>query len=208
MAVWDFAMPSPLHLCRAFHNSWASWTASEARLRIATSASDTTPLPAEAIHAPPLPPPVDTVYCSTDAGFSGPDRSPTFGFYVRSMDGAFVAAASGPLACPYDPLLAEAMAIHEALSWLQEHNYHNVQILSDCAVLVASFRDAGSYRSYLGIVLDSCLRLINSFPACSVKFVRRGSNLVAHALAKHVSAVEARTVWRDSLPPFISPAMI
>ncbi|XP_019184025.1 PREDICTED: phytosulfokine receptor 1-like [Ipomoea nil] len=43
------------------------------------------------------------------------------------------------------------MAIREALSWLQDHSYHNVQILSDCAVLVANFRDASSYRSYLGL---------------------------------------------------------
>ncbi|XP_019161457.1 PREDICTED: uncharacterized protein LOC109158091 [Ipomoea nil] len=205
MAVWELALPTPLHICHAFQSTWAAWNSSNAR-RHTASPPLAAPLPpafADRSHAVP----VDAVVCNTDAGFYGSDYSPTYGFYVRSMEGAFVAATNGPLLCPYDPLLAEAMAIREALSWLQEHNYHNVEIFSDYAVLVSSFRDASSFRLYLGVVLDSCLRLIRSFASCSIKFVRRDTNSVAHALAKHVSVVEARTVWRDTLPSFIVTTM-
>ncbi|XP_019183829.1 PREDICTED: uncharacterized protein LOC109178743 [Ipomoea nil] len=202
MAVWDLALPSPLHLCASFQRSWAAWSLSTAHGRTVGSPPVAT-MPHALSDLQALQLPHGTVLCSIDAGFYGAQHSPTFGFYIRSLDGVFVAAANGPLSCPYDPLLAEAMAIREALSWLQDHNYQNVLMLSDCAVLVASFRDASSYRSYLGIVLDSCLRLINSFSACSIKFVRRGTNMVAHALAKHVGAVQTRSVWREALPPFI-----
>ncbi|XP_019153623.1 PREDICTED: uncharacterized protein LOC109150171 [Ipomoea nil] len=210
MAVWNLALPSPIHLCVSFHRTWSAWTKSTAHGSVAPLPSHITALPSPASellpamqHEPAASLPHNAVLCSTDAGFYGSQHAPTFGFYVRSPGGVFIAAVNGPLSCPYDRLLAEAMAIREALSWLQDHNYHNIVILTDCAVLVDSFRDVTSYRSYLGIILDSCSRLLNSFSAHSIKFVRRGTNLVAHALAKHVGAIHARSVWRDSLPSFI-----
>ncbi|XP_019177676.1 PREDICTED: uncharacterized protein LOC109172888 [Ipomoea nil] len=163
-AVWDLVLPSPIHLCAAFQRTWAAWTAH------GKPAEMMSPHPAMQQHTntpATAPLPHDAVLCSTDAGFYGSQHAPTFGFYVRNPGGAFVAAVNGPLSYPYDPLLAEAMAIREALSWLQDHNFQNIVILTDCA------------------------------------FVRRGTNLVAHALAKHVGAVHTRSVWTESLPPYI-----
>ncbi|XP_019158573.1 PREDICTED: uncharacterized protein LOC109155343 [Ipomoea nil] len=203
MAVWDLALPSPLHLCVAFQHTWAAWNLNTTHGRAAALPPLLLAMQHDTLHQAAASLPHDAVLCSTDADFYGSQHAPTFGFYVRSPEGVFVAAVNGPLSCPYDPLLAEAMTIREALSWLQDHNYHNIVILSDCAVLVDSFWDVSSYCSYLGIILDSCLRLFNSFSTYSIKFVRRGTNLVAHALAKHVGAVHARSVWRESLPSFI-----
>ncbi|XP_019155928.1 PREDICTED: uncharacterized protein LOC109152735 [Ipomoea nil] len=210
MAVWDFALPIPTQLCASSHRAWAAWSSSNALGSPTRSTSTQAALPQlphgvlhSRQHQAAASLPQDAVICSTDAGFYGPQHAPTFGFYVRSPEGVFIAAVNDPITCPYDTLLAEAMAIREALSWLHDHNYHNIVILTDCAVLVDSFRDINSYRSYLGIVLDSCLRLFNSFPVHSIQFVRRGTNLVAHALAKHVRAVHERSVWTESLPSFI-----
>ncbi|XP_019190784.1 PREDICTED: uncharacterized protein LOC109185260 [Ipomoea nil] len=207
MVVWDFVLPTPSHLCHGFHGTWSAWASNN------TPAAP--PIPAAPlVPAAPLLPtapematwlPLDAIICYADAGFHG--TSPSFGFYVCSTEGGFVAATNGPLICPYDPLLVEAMAVREALSWLQEHNFHNVVIFSDCAVLVSCFRNASSYRSYLGVILDSCLHLFRSFHSCSIKFVHRDANTVAHALAKHGSAVDTRTVWRDFPPSFVSSSV-
>ncbi|XP_019176885.1 PREDICTED: uncharacterized protein LOC109172193 [Ipomoea nil] len=162
MAVWDLALPNPSQLCASFHRTWAVWIKSNAHDSVAPLLPIATALPQPLsevspaiLHEAAASLAHNTVICSTNAGFYGSQHAPTFGFYVRNPEGVFIAAVNGPLSCPYDPLLAEAMAIREALSWLQDHNYHSIVILTDCAVLVDSFRDVSLFRSYLGIVLDS-----------------------------------------------------
>ncbi|XP_019150981.1 PREDICTED: uncharacterized protein LOC109147777 [Ipomoea nil] len=118
MAVWDLALPSPIHLCVSFHRTWSAWTKSTVHGSVAPLPSHITALPSPASEVLPAMQhedaaslPHDAVLCSTDAGFYGSQHAPTFGFYVRSPEGVFIAAVNGPLSCPYDPLLAEAMAI-------------------------------------------------------------------------------------------------
>ncbi|XP_019166879.1 PREDICTED: uncharacterized protein LOC109162647 [Ipomoea nil] len=123
MAVWNSLLPTPSHLCHAFHGIWTAWSLINSPA--ATVVPDAPPEPAAPLDpaAPLVPPasllppvpevstslPLGVVSCYADAGFHG--TSPSFGFYVCSAQGGFLAAANGPLICPYDPLLAEAMAI-------------------------------------------------------------------------------------------------
>ncbi|XP_019197070.1 PREDICTED: uncharacterized protein LOC109190922 [Ipomoea nil] len=213
MAVWDSFLPTPTHLCHTFHGYWFAYSTSYSP--IAPAVPPAVPqlptvqaLPATLQPAAVLPVALETplppggIYCFTDAGFHG--ASPSYGFFACNAHGGLEAAANEPLICPNDPLLAEAMAVREALSWLRDHGFQNVAVYSDCAVLVSSFRDVTTYRSYLGIILDSCLQLFRSFHSCSIKFVRRDANTVAHALAKHSSAIDSHSVWRDYLPSFVS----
>ncbi|XP_019178981.1 PREDICTED: uncharacterized protein LOC109174171 [Ipomoea nil] len=218
MAVWDSFLPTPSHLCHAFHGYWSAYSTFHPPAAPSASPAPVPPvvpqepavhpLPAAHLPATVLPAvsestllPPGGVFCFTDAGFPG--ASPTYGFYICNAHGGLEAAANGPLICPNDPLLAEAMAVREALSWLRDHDFQDVVIFTDCAVLVSSFHDVTTYRSYLGIILDSCLQLFRSFHSCSIKFVRRDANTVAHALAKHISAPDSHSVWRGFLPSFV-----
>ncbi|XP_019183947.1 PREDICTED: uncharacterized protein LOC109178852 [Ipomoea nil] len=196
-AVWDGCLPVPFVVVRRFTARWASWTATEQH-RSTTRVS----------HAPPGPASVldDGVICRVDAGFHGPNHAPAFGFVVQEMDGAFVAAGNGPLICPYDPLLAEAMALYEALSWLRNNGFSKVSVYTDSLVLVSSLNHASSFRTYFGYVLHSCNHLLAAMTRSVVIHVRRDAIQVAHVMAKHVTASLARSLWRD-VSPFLEPGM-
>ncbi|XP_019154646.1 PREDICTED: uncharacterized protein LOC109151183 [Ipomoea nil] len=197
-AVWDGYLPMPGVVVRRFTVKWNSWTTVEQQRRITPRAHE------PASTATMLD---DGVVCHVDAGFNGPTQAPAYGFVVHEKDGTFVAAGNGPLICPYDPLLAEAMAMREVLSWLRENGYSRILVCSDSLVLVSSLKHARSFRTYFGNVLLDCNRLLSAMTRSVVIHVRRGELQDAHVMAKHVNASLARTVWRDLPHSFLEPGM-
>ncbi|XP_019156834.1 PREDICTED: uncharacterized protein LOC109153396 [Ipomoea nil] len=191
-AVWSNFLPTPTALCSSLLSCWAAWKAHGAGSR-------------ESQCAPVMHANNDQrgVACYVDAAFHDSNRQPTYGFMVLEEDGSYIAAANGPLVCPYDPVMAEAMAVTEALSWLKNNGYSAVRLFTDSTVLVSSIRDARFFRSYFGFILDSCIRLISAMPGTVVSFVRRNANIAAHTLAKHASAPVGSSVWRDGPPHFL-----
>ncbi|XP_019170961.1 PREDICTED: uncharacterized protein LOC109166463 [Ipomoea nil] len=197
-AVWDGCLPLPMVVVRRFTAKWASWTTAEQQ-RITTRVLCVAPDPAPVVD--------DGVLCRVDAGFHGPNHVPAYGFVVQEKDGIFVAAGNGPLTCPYDPLLAEAMALCEALSWLRNNGYSRVSVYTDSLVLVSSLKHASSFRTYFGFVLQACNRLLDQMSRSAVIHVRRDAIQAAHVMAKHVSASLSRSLWRDIPPAFLEPGM-
>ncbi|XP_019167878.1 PREDICTED: uncharacterized protein LOC109163584 [Ipomoea nil] len=201
-AVWEGSLPTPLLLLRRHAASWTAWTNCEQRRVEACSRytiQHSTAAPAQSTHA------AAAFHCFVDAGFHGTHHAPAYGFVVLDGDSSFVAAANGPLVCQYDPPLAEAMALYEALYWLKDNGYSGGRIYTDSSVLVSGLNDASSFRNYFGFTLLSCNRLINAMPGTLVCFVSRDVNHVAHSLSKHVTAVAGRSLWRDIPPAFILP---
>ncbi|XP_019184794.1 PREDICTED: uncharacterized protein LOC109179753 [Ipomoea nil] len=197
-AVWNGCLPMPCVVVKRFTVKWISWTTVEQQRGI-TRRAHATSSSATMLD--------DGVVCHVDAGFNGPTQVPAYGFVVYEIDGTFVAAGNGPLNCPYDPLLAEAMAMCEALSWLRENGYSRISVCSDSLVLVSSLKHASSFRTYFGYVLLACNRLLSSMTRSVVIHVRRGVVQDAHVMAKHVTASLARTTWRDLPPSFLEPGM-
>ncbi|XP_019175759.1 PREDICTED: uncharacterized protein LOC109171082 [Ipomoea nil] len=196
-AVWDGFLPMPCVVVRRFTVKWNSWTTVEQQRRSTLSA-----------HQPATTAMLDDgVVCHVDAGFNGPAQAPAFGFVVHELDGTFVAAGNVPIICPYDPLLAEAMAMREVLSWLRENGYSRISVCSDSLVLVSSLKHASSFRTYFGSVLLDCNRLLSAMARSVVIHVRRSVLQDAHVMAKHETASMARTVWRDFPPSFLEPGM-
>ncbi|XP_019184158.1 PREDICTED: uncharacterized protein LOC109179042 [Ipomoea nil] len=195
-AVWNGFLPTPTALCSRFLSTWAAWMQHGASPRITQQQAVLQANQGQ--HG---------LACYVDAAFQNNQQQPTYGFVVLEEDGRYVAAVNGPLVCPYDPLMAEAMAVTEALSWLKNNGYTAVSLFTDCAVLVSSIRNACSFRSYFGFILDSCIRLISSMPGTVVSYVRRDANVAAHMLAKHSNAPAGGTVWRDGPPSFLEPIL-
>lgn len=96
----------------------------------------------------------------------------------------YLAAANGPLQCPHVPILAEVMAVREALSWLKNRGLENVQIDSDRFVFCYSLSYSSLTRSYIGLISQSCTLLINFISSFRIQFIRRDKNQVAHVLTK------------------------
>ncbi|XP_019179229.1 PREDICTED: uncharacterized protein LOC109174447 [Ipomoea nil] len=192
-AVWNGLLPTPAVLCCRLTSSWAAWKAYGAGPR------DSQVQRLSVLHANQR---QHGLACFVDAAFHNNQQHATYGFMVLEEDGSYVAAANGPMVCPYDPLMAEAMAVTEALSWLKNNGYTAVRLFTDNAVLVSSLSNARSFRSYFGFILDSCIRLISSMPGTVVSYVRRDANKAAHMLAKHENAPAVSSVWRGGPPSF------
>ncbi|XP_019179260.1 PREDICTED: uncharacterized protein LOC109174482 [Ipomoea nil] len=60
--------------------------------------------------------------CYVDAGFQHDTGEATYGMIIIAPDGSFVAARNGKLPICFSPLVAEAQAYKEALSWLLERD--------------------------------------------------------------------------------------
>ncbi|XP_019199054.1 PREDICTED: uncharacterized protein LOC109192802 [Ipomoea nil] len=196
--VWNGCLPMPCMVVRRFTVKWISWTTVEHQRGITRRAHDG-PSSAALLD--------DGVVCHVDAGFNGPTQVPAYGFVVHELDGTFVAARNGPLNCPYDPLLAEAMAMCEALSWLRENGYSRISVCSNSLVLVSSLKHASSFRTYFAYYLLACNRLLSSMARSVVIHVRRDVLQDAHVMAKHVTTSLVRTIWRDLPPSFLEPRM-
>ena len=107
-----------------------------------------------------------------------------FRLVARNFEGMVIEAR--PVFYPHLVLsvLAEAMAFKEALSWMDSKGWHSATIESDCYVVVKAVRRIVPMRSYLGIIIKDCRRILHRLNKISLLFVKRSTNMVAQQLAR------------------------
>ncbi|XP_074351477.1 uncharacterized protein LOC141690587 [Apium graveolens] len=106
------------------------------------------------------------------------------GLVARDAQGQVVAARTRCYMGMVAVEIAEAIAIREALSWIKDHDWQEVQLESDCLAAVQGIRSKVEMRSSFGRVVEECrcqLRLSNSL---SLSFIKRSANTVAHCFAR------------------------
>ncbi|XP_019150595.1 PREDICTED: uncharacterized protein LOC109147396 [Ipomoea nil] len=187
-AVWDACLPMPkkviaivaatMHAWKKVHHRVHEVADHAARATIAT-AEHTSPVvrtghiatdhSAEQAAPPPSQPAyhdaaISTRKCYVDAGYHHGRKSATIGAVLLDSDGHFILAFSAPLVSCFSPLMAEAFACKEALSWLRERGEQSIQIYTDCQTLQCylSAPDIQS-RSYIGYGIDSCRMNMSAF---------------------------------------------
>ncbi|RAL40079.1 hypothetical protein DM860_008219 [Cuscuta australis] len=144
--------------------------------------------------------------CFVDAAFAPDSGRVAFGCALFSPSNCFLAAINGELVCSPDPLMAEAMACREALSWIKTLDIHNVEILMDCQLVVSAISDTSfSLTSYFGSLIVECKALLVGFCSSSISFVRRELNVVAHSLERRAEA--RRSVWVSTPSNFVIPLL-
>ncbi|XP_019197377.1 PREDICTED: uncharacterized protein LOC109191248 [Ipomoea nil] len=139
-AVWNALLPRPQSLLAAANSALHAW-----RRANPPAVQNHVPLPATqsqhlGSHAPLRPhgivqeePP--RRLCRIDAGFIHNTGKATVGAILVDMNGGYVAAFSAPLPDCFSPLMAEALACKEALSWLKDRGEQNIEIYTDCLML-------------------------------------------------------------------------
>ncbi|XP_019150532.1 PREDICTED: uncharacterized protein LOC109147325 [Ipomoea nil] len=108
-AVWKGSMMRPTQLVRAATGALQAYGAAHVRRTKPAPATDHLNGPGE-----------DGLRCYVDAGFRHDTGEATYGMIIIAPDGSFVAARNGKLPICFSPLMAEAQAYKEALSWLLE----------------------------------------------------------------------------------------
>ncbi|KAL8091728.1 hypothetical protein AgCh_034114 [Apium graveolens] len=142
-------------------------------------------------------PEIGRLKVNTDAAiFSDPNRYSYF-LVVRDHEGALVEAKSSCKQGTIDPVLAEAMGVREALSWVKDKGWHGAEVEMDCLVVVPAIRCSSATLSYLGRILEECKMLLSQLKVTNIvlHFVKRSANQVAHYLARHSSSI-ADCTWK------------
>ncbi|XP_074351531.1 uncharacterized protein LOC141690649 [Apium graveolens] len=142
---------------------------------------------------------------NTDAAIFTNSNRYSFSMVARDHLGELVEAKSSCKQGTIDPVLAEAIGIREALSWVKEHGWCGTAVETDCLAMVQAIRCSSVTLSYLGRVIDECKGLLAQLKERNVTlmFVKRSANKVAHYLARHSNSIADRS-WRmeDVSPDF------
>ncbi|XP_063939145.1 uncharacterized protein LOC135148333 [Daucus carota subsp. sativus] len=149
------------------------------------------------VWARPLP---NKVKVSVDAAVFNDRDAVGFGLIARGTDGRLITAKSIVHPHLVSPVTAEAMAIKEALSWIDDMQWPHVTVESDCLVVVQAIRSKTPMRSHLGGIIEECRRLLTQFHKVSLFFVKRSANMVAHQLARESYDYPGRSFDRCSVP--------
>ncbi|XP_019198266.1 PREDICTED: uncharacterized protein LOC109192125 [Ipomoea nil] len=147
-------------------------------------------------------PPANHVKCNVDAAIFMDGVG--YGAVLRGCDGRFVAARAGRIECDKDPLMAEAIAVKEALTWLKDLGQNNLIIESDCLNFCTAFNSRLVDFSYVGTVAKQCHLIARDIGNVSVRHIKRSANRVAHVLARATGSSAVSGSWSLTPPACIS----
>ncbi|XP_031101746.1 uncharacterized protein LOC116005640 [Ipomoea triloba] len=201
--VWEGFLPLPakvvsaafaaLHAWREIHGGQPSVTSP-----VLSSTSAVPTLPTS--HATLQHTQVETPRCYFDARFCSSSLKASFGAVLLSATGSFIAACAGPISSCFSPLMAEAVASKEALSWLRDRGVSNVAVFTDCSQLRSYLASASPVLSLAGFAIQTSRLLLSSFNSCVVSLVPISANVIAHTLAASAFS-QITTLYWDSVPP-------
>ncbi|XP_063945892.1 uncharacterized protein LOC135151390 [Daucus carota subsp. sativus] len=142
----------------------------------------------------------NSVKVSVDAAVFEDKDAAGLGLVARDDNGELIQAKTLILPSKVAPVLGEAMAVKEALSWIDVMQWPKVILVSDCLVVVQAIRSKTPMRSQFGKVIEDCRSYIRRLNKISLYHVKRSANMVAHQLARESYNYPDRTFDRDSIP--------
>ncbi|KAL8100540.1 hypothetical protein AgCh_032700 [Apium graveolens] len=128
-------------------------------------------------------PHVDTINVNVDASTFEDQDAFGFGILARNHKGEVEYAKTLRFRGLVSAVVAEIMAIKEALSWIKEGSWQKVGLESDCLVTVQALRSKIEMISPFGRVVMPCRGLLRDLNTMSVFFVKLSANMAVHHLA-------------------------
>ncbi|KAG7541952.1 Endonuclease/exonuclease/phosphatase superfamily [Arabidopsis thaliana x Arabidopsis arenosa] len=125
----------------------------------------------------------ETTVCHTDAAWNANQKAAGFGWVFSNCREGLLREGSECLTNIRSPLLAEAIAIYQALLHASEMGIKNLSIASDSKQLIEAILSETPHKDLHGILHD-ILVLSSTFQKIRFSFVSRNVNRQADALAK------------------------
>ncbi|XP_019160490.1 PREDICTED: uncharacterized protein LOC109157064 [Ipomoea nil] len=139
--------------------------------------------------------------CYFDAAYDPHTNKAAVGAIILNWQGHYISAMTAPMINCFSPLMAEANACKEVLSWLRNRGIQSIDLFTDCLVLQQYLSSTThSSRSYLGYAVDSCRTIMSSFDYCLLQYVPRLDNYLAHTLAS-TAFTQTTSMYSDYDPP-------
>ncbi|EEF50080.1 conserved hypothetical protein [Ricinus communis] len=114
---------------------------------------------------------------------------------VSDSNGTFVACMAHAVLGLFEPRLAEAVALKEAIRWAIQMRFSLVVFESDSKIAVDAIRSLAADWSEFGIIIDECRSLLSLGLNFQVYFVKRQANMVAHVLAMSSYSYASLATW-------------
>lgn len=122
------------------------------------------------------------------------------GMVARDCSGELIQAQSKVYKGLKSAEWTEAIAVKEALSWSDRSAWSQVEIESDCLVVVQAIRSRVCMRSPFGEDIESCRSLLCRRNNVKLHFIKRYANSAAHQLARVAYLYPDRSFDRTSIP--------
>ncbi|XP_073049734.1 uncharacterized protein [Primulina eburnea] len=122
--------------------------------------------------------------CNVDAGFDTEKRSFAVGMVVRDFNGSFIICKTSLHHGTALVKEAEALAIHEALSWIKGMGHDKVIVESDSKTSVDAIHSEAPDLTEFGLITTACRVLSRSPSSIKIDYIKRQANRTAHSLVK------------------------
>ncbi|XP_060960654.1 uncharacterized protein LOC133031222 [Cannabis sativa] len=127
----------------------------------------------------------NNIKVNVNAALFAQDNSYGFGIVARDSQGKLIEAKTYYHGGDFSAETIEAIGIKEALSWIKNKKWQNVQVETDSMVTVQGIRSNQKMNSTFGLVVQDCQFLLSSLNNVNLFFIRRSANRVAHVIARH-----------------------
>ncbi|CAL1392885.1 unnamed protein product [Linum trigynum] len=165
----QFGIPA---LMRQYHQQYQEWIS----LSVGKSQGGPAPPEVEVPHFPMI--------CLWDGATMTASHS-AGGMVVKNHLGDILIAIGFQFAGIEDSLVAEALALREAILWCRDSGFVEVRFEGDAKVLIEKINQANTRDSRVGALLEEIVGAFGSMGGFSVRFVGRRSNRVAHLVARN-----------------------
>ncbi|CAN1828205.1 hypothetical protein LINPERHAP1_LOCUS32159 [Linum perenne] len=129
-------------------------------------------------------PPIGKLKCNVDAAFRERELWWGCGISLRNHEGAVVSIRTSWRRGLPTVKEGEALALLEAMEWLENSGYRDVIIEVDSSIVAAAVMSHEDDTTEFGGIIAKCREICNSQSSFQVNGVRRNRNRVAHELAQ------------------------
>uniref|UniRef100_A0A803PY78 Reverse transcriptase domain-containing protein n=1 Tax=Cannabis sativa TaxID=3483 RepID=A0A803PY78_CANSA len=141
---------------------------------------------------------------NTDAALDPNRKKHSLGVVVTDAQDQVVAGVIAPLTGTVPPDVAEAKALLLALEWAQSVHLPVDIVESDCKGLVDKVNGSFSNYSVLSDFVTRIRHLLSVSPTCTLHFVPREFNKLAHNCARAGLGLDGEYCWNGCLPSWLS----
>ena len=152
-------------------------------------------------------PPAEEFKLNFDAAVFSDQNCSGFGAIIRNSSGEVMVSMS--VTGPYvnSSKEAEVLACRRAVEFSREVGFSRVIIEGDCLNVMRALSVSIENSSLLGHIYEDIKFNLRGMQVLSINWVKRGGNMVTHALAKHARNLINDLYWIEDTPLLVADAL-
>jgi ribonuclease HI len=147
------------------------------------------------------------VKINVDGAFNSQENVAGSGGVAREGAGIFRGAWCKAYPGIVDPLVAETLALRDAVVFAQTRNFSRIVVETDCSELVRLWESRTRNRPMITPLLEEVSMLSFGFQIFSISFARRSANNSAHACARYACLNNVDENWIEASPVFLQNSL-